>query len=184
MVLMCPAEGTYLLLFPDVFSISSQVRRKDRNMFSQRIVALVLAGLFAVVVFNACAQWSPAKTVVNLGDLSLAGAGTSGAPRPTGSSPGRDQLMNESSTNNSAMNNSSLNNSSLNNSSSNNSSSNDSLLNSSPIESSKSVQPIDLSGYSQDRRNKNLAGYKNIMYPIAESRGSTASTTGGGCGCG
>jgi hypothetical protein len=77
-----------------------------------------------------------------------------------------------------------LNNLSLNNSSSNNSSSNDSLLNSSPIESSKSVQPIDLSGYSQDRRNKNLAGYKNIMYPIAESRGSTASTTGGGCGCG
>ncbi len=148
-------------------------------MFSQRIVVLVLAGLFAIVIFNACAQWSPAKIVVNLGDLSLAGAGTSGAPRATDSSLADDQLMNESSTNNSTMNNSSSN-----NSSSNNSSSNDSLLNSSPIESAKSVQPIDLSGYSQDRRNKNLAGYKNIMYPIAESRGSTASTTGGGCGCG
>jgi hypothetical protein len=45
---------------------------------------------------------------------------------------------------------------------------------------------LDLSAYSRDRSNKNLTGYKNIMYPISESRGSTASTAGagGGCGCG
>lgn len=178
MVLMCPAEGTYLLLFPYVFSSLSHVRRKDRNMFSQRIVALVLAGLFAVIVLNACAQWSPAKTVVNLGDLSLAGKGASGAPRATDSSLADNPLMNESSTNNWAMNNSSLNNPAMNNSSINN------LILNSSIKGATSMQPIDLSGYSQDRRNKNLAGYKNIMYPIAESRGSTASTTGGGCGCG
>jgi hypothetical protein len=59
----------------------------------------------------------------------------------------------------------------------------------SPIESQQPAQSaalIDLSNYSKDRRNKNLAGYKNIMYPIAESRGSTTSTAGGsgGCGCG
>lgn len=44
---------------------------------------------------------------------------------------------------------------------------------------------LDLSSYSSDRANKNLTGYKNIMYPISESRGSTASTAGagGGCGC-
>jgi hypothetical protein len=47
---------------------------------------------------------------------------------------------------------------------------------------------LDLSGYSRDRTDKNLAGYTNIMYPITGSRGTTASTSGGGgggggCGC-
>jgi hypothetical protein len=42
---------------------------------------------------------------------------------------------------------------------------------------------LDLSGYARDRVNKNLAGYKNVMYPISGSRGSTTSTAGGG-GCG
>jgi len=42
---------------------------------------------------------------------------------------------------------------------------------------------LDLSGYSSDRVNRNLAGYTNIMYPISGSRGTTTSTSGGG-GCG
>jgi hypothetical protein len=42
---------------------------------------------------------------------------------------------------------------------------------------------MDLSGYSKDRVDRNLAGYTNIMYPISGSRGTTTSTAGGG-GCG
>ncbi|HWQ20245.1 MAG TPA: hypothetical protein VN455_10750 [Methanotrichaceae archaeon] len=44
---------------------------------------------------------------------------------------------------------------------------------------------INLSNYATDRRNNNLTGYTNIMYPIAESAGFTASAAGGGgCNCG
>lgn len=55
---------------------------------------------------------------------------------------------------------------------------------SAPESSGKPV--LDLSGYARDRSNKSLAGYKNIMYPISGSRGTTTSTAGGsgGCGCG
>jgi hypothetical protein len=48
------------------------------------------------------------------------------------------------------------------------------------------LRPLDLAAYGKDRMNKNLAAYKNIMYPISGSRGTTTSTAGGsgGCGCG
>jgi hypothetical protein len=73
---------------------------------------------------------------------------------------------------------------------------NSSLMDNSTTLSPAAVQPsagatessgktiLDLSGYARDRTNKNLTGYKNIMYPISGSRGSTTSTTGGGGGCG
>ncbi len=129
-------------------------------MFSIKIAALILEVLFVFMAFNASAQWSPGGMMVYMGDLNLAGSsGTSGAaPYAIGSS--RMNLP---------MNNSSMSNSSINNS----------TMNIAPI-----LMPLDLSYYASDRANKNLAGYKNIMYPIAESRGSTTSTAGSGCGCG
>ena len=131
-------------------------------MFSTKIAALILEVLFVFMAFNASAQWSPGGMMVYMGDLNLAGSpGSSGkAPYSLGS-----PLMNL------PMNNSSMSNSSMNNS----------TMNSAPA-----LVPLDLSRYASDRANKNLSGYKNIMYPIAESRGSTATTASGagGCGCG
>jgi hypothetical protein len=67
----------------------------------------------------------------------------------------------------------------------NNSSTNASSLNNTTIVNPSGLKPLDLSNYARDRVNKNLAGYKNIMYPISGSRGTTTSTSGGGgCGCG
>jgi hypothetical protein len=65
----------------------------------------------------------------------------------------------------------------------NNSSANATSLNNTTIAEPSGLKPLDLSSYAQDRVNKNLAGYKNIMYPISGSRGTTTSTSGGGCGC-
>ncbi|MDM7913355.1 MAG: hypothetical protein QUS09_09685, partial [Methanotrichaceae archaeon] len=52
-----------------------------------------------------------------------------------------------------------------------------------------SLQPtalpiVDLSSYGKDRRDGNLKGYTNIMYPLAESAGFTATAAGSGGGCG
>jgi hypothetical protein len=137
------------------------------------MIVAVLAALLFVMVFDVYAQWSPGKTVINLGDLNLAvpsdpTAKTSSAA----SSPIINSAGNGSDTINASMNNTTINN----------------TLTVSPIDSPQPAQSaalIDLSNYSKDRRDKNLAGYKNIMYPIAESRGSTTSTAGGsgGCGC-
>jgi hypothetical protein len=85
------------------------------------------------------------------------------------------------------MNNSSMSNSSLNNSINATSD----VLGIGPINptdpsqeaASNGKEVLDLSGYSRDRVNRNLAGYTNIMYPISGSRGTTTSTSGGG-GCG
>jgi hypothetical protein len=40
--------------------------------FSRKMMVAVLAVLLFVMVFDVCAQWSPGKTVINLGDLNLA----------------------------------------------------------------------------------------------------------------
>jgi hypothetical protein len=140
-------------------------------MFNSKIAVIILESLFVFMVFNASAQWSPGGTMVYMGDLNLAGStGTSGsAPYALISAP-IDLPMNNSSMVNSSMNNSTMYNSTMNNS---------------KMNSASSLAPLDLSRYASDRANKSLAGYKNIMYPIAESRGSTTSTAGGGgCGCG
>ncbi len=127
-------------------------------MFSKKaILALAVVILLSLFVFNACAQWSPGGMAVNLGDLRLtSSAGQAGT--------GTYQIGTTS-----------MNSPNMNNSSVNNSSAND----------RQPIKMIDLTGYARGRLNNNLTGYTNIMYPFAESRGSTTSTAGaGGCGCG
>jgi hypothetical protein len=139
--------------------------------FSRKMMVAVLAVLLFVMVFDVCAQWPPGKTVINLGDLNLAVP-----PKPTAQTPIVDSPITIPAGNSSDTINASMNNTTINN-----------TLTASPIESSQPMQSagiIDLSNYSKDRRDKNLGGYKNIMYPIAEARGSTASTSGGGSGGG
>lgn len=97
-----------------------------------------------------------------------------------------------------------LSNSSMNSSSINSSLVNSTVINSTARENNSSAylvssevsevasagkEVMDLSNYARDRSNKSLAGYRNVMYPITGSRGSTTSTSGGGgggggCGCG
>jgi hypothetical protein len=141
--------------------------------FSRKMMVAVLAALLFVMVFDVCAQWSPGKTVINLGDLNLA---VPPGPTAKAQSAASTPLIINPAGNGSDTVNASLNNTTINN-----------TLAASPIESLQPAQSaaiIDLSNYSKDRRDKNLAGYKNIMYPLAESRGSTTSTAGsGGCGC-
>ncbi len=130
-------------------------------MFSKKIELMALGLLFITLAFNACAQWSPGGMMVYMGDLNLAGTpGSIGVATPSISSSLINLPMNNSSMSNSSINNSTMN-------------------------SALVLVPLDLSRYASNRANKNLTGYKNIMYPLSESRGSTASTTGGGgCGCG
>ncbi len=157
------------------------------------ILALAIAALLAFFVLNACAQWSPGGTVVYMGDLNLAGnvgqsesgvyvIGSSGSQSSLGSSI--SPLMNDVPMDNSSMSNSPLNNSSINNASVSDTSINSVSVNDASIEEPRALAVMDLSSYAKDRNNKNLTGYTNIMYPFAESVGSTAGTTGGGgCGC-
>lgn len=141
-------------------------------MLSAKYEAMLLAVMFIALAYSASAQWSSGGEMVYMGDLNLAASSASSITSGKAvQALGGSQAILEA-TNNSSMNNSSLNNSSIN-----------ATTIDAPVSSGKNV--LDLSGYSRDRANKNLAGYKNIMYPISESRGSTTSTTsGGGCGCG
>ncbi len=150
-------------------------------MFSRKTtVALATAALFGLFVFNACAQWTPGGTVINLGGFEL---GTPASAESVSTKPYMigNQPSNDLSSNNLTMNSSTMNNSTMNNSTMNNSTMDSSQPTALPI--------ADLSGYGKDRREGNLKGYTNIMYPLAESAGFTASTatgggSGGGCGCG
>jgi hypothetical protein len=128
-------------------------------MFFAKFAATILGILFIVMAYNATAQWSPGGTMVNMGDLNLAApSAPSGVAPYAKDSPEIIQPP-------------------LNNSSMNNSSTNDGSIN-------NSIKPLDLSSYANDRVNNNLTGYKNIMYPISGSSGTTTSTAGGGGGCG
>lgn len=142
-------------------------------MFSAKFAATILGILFIFMVYNAVAQWSPGGTMVYMGDLNLAASSASDGVGPYAKvSPDIIQAP----SNNSSINNSSTNNSSINNSV---------PLSSSALMPSSGLKPLDLSSYASDRTKNNLAGYKNIMYPISGSRGTTTSTAGGGgCGCG
>lgn len=181
------------------------------------ILTLALTALLAFSVLDACAQWSPGGTVVYMGDLNLAGnvgqsergayvigsmasQGSSGSPASSGGlGSSSSQLANDVTVNNPSMNNSSMNNSSLDNSSINNASMNAVPTNAMPLniasmDAASTAEPqtvavLDLSSYAKDRVKGDLTGYTNIMYPFAESKGSTTSTAGGGgggggCGCG
>ena len=137
-------------------------------MFSAKFAAIILGVLFIVIAYNVTAQWSPGGSMVYMGDLNLAASSASNGAKVS-------PEMIQTPSNNSSM-----------NSSTNNSSINDSLIfSSSGKMSSPGLKPLDLSSYASDRTKNNLAGYKNIMYPISGSRGTTTSTAGGGgsCGC-
>lgn len=121
---------------------------------------MVLAVMFTALAYCASAQWSPGGNMVYMGDLNLAASSaSSGAASHALGSPVWDQMN---------LNNSSMNATSLNNTT---------------IDTPSRLKPLDLSNYAKDRVSNNLAGYKNVMYPISGSRGTTTSTSGGG-GCG
>jgi hypothetical protein len=147
-------------------------------MLSAKYAALALGVMFIALAFNASAQWSPGGGMVYMGDLNLAASSASSGKAVQ--ALGGSQAI-QVPTNNSSLNNSSINGTSIDNS----------TLVSPSIEvpcagtsQSSGKKILDLSGYSRDRTDKNLAGYTNIMYPISGSRGSTTSTSGGGGGCG
>jgi hypothetical protein len=140
-------------------------------MFSAKVVATTFGILFVIMAYNATAQWSPGGTMVYRGDLNLAASSASseGALNSDDSPKIIQQPLGNSSMNNSSMNNSTFNNS----------------MKFGTSNLTSGSKPLDLSGYARDRANDNLTGYKNIMYPISGSRGTTTSTSGsGGCGCG
>lgn len=166
-------------------------------MLNAKNAAVVLVTMLFALAFNASAQWSPGGAMVYMGDLNLAASSiSSGKDVPSSSSSPAQVAIN-----NSSMSNSSLNNASINANSTEDSNAIGQNAVQSPADSgSGQIKPIDttsvaaaavspgkevldLSGYSRDRVNRNLAGYKNIMYPISGSRGTTTSTAGGG-GCG
>jgi hypothetical protein len=131
-------------------------------------IAVMLFGLsLMVLAWNACGQWSPDAATVYMGDLNLALSSAS-----NGSAPANQPSLNNP-TSNTTINNATTNNTTANNTA---------VINS--LDEMSGMQPLDLSHYASDRTNKNLTGYKNIMYPISESRGTSTTTAGaGGCGC-
>jgi len=163
-------------------------------MLNANNMALVLLIMFFALAFNASAQWSPGGAMVYMGDLNLAASSVSSGKevQALGGSPAQAIM------NNSSMSNSSSNSTSINTTSTEGLNATDANAVLSPAGSEKdpldAANPslasdstgkkvLDLSGYSRDRVNRNLAGYTNIMYPISGSRGTTTSTSGGG-GCG
>ena len=142
-------------------------------MLNAKNAAVVLVAMLFALAFNASAQWSPGGAMVYMGDLNLAASSVSS---------GKDVPSSSSSPAQASMNNSSMSNSSLYNASINANSTEDfNATSTAAVSPGKEV--LDLSGYSRDRVNRNLAEYTNIMYPISGSRGTTTSTAGGG-GCG
>lgn len=153
-------------------------------MLSAKYAALTMAVMLAVLAGNAQAQWTPGGMMVYMGDLNL--------QAPSASSPSSVQSLGGSSGVQAAMA-SSLNNSSINGTSINGTAIDNSTMAAPAIAGGQAAalpsgkEVLDLSSYSTDRANRNLAGYKNIMYPITGARGTTTSTAGGGgggCGCG
>ncbi len=140
-------------------------------MLNTKKTAVVLLIMFFALAFNASAQWSPGGAMAYMGDLNLAlSSVTSGKDVQSPAS----QSANNSSLNNTSIN-ATLDNSTL--------VSPSSVIPSDVAAESSGKKVLDLSVYSRDRVNRNLAGYTNIMYPISGSRGTTTSTAGGG-GCG
>jgi hypothetical protein len=135
-------------------------------MFSRKTtVALVAAVLFGLFAFNACAQWTPGGMAINFGGFDLESTASAEIPGVKPYVIG-NQLANSLSSDNLTMNSSAMNNTTMDS-------------------SQTAVMPIaDLSSYGKDRRDGNLKGYTNIMYPLAESAGFTATAAGSGGGCG
>ena len=161
-------------------------------------VTLILMALFALLACDAFAWDLSTRAAVALGSGKLS--------VPSGVTA---QAANNSSTNTSFMNNTSMNSSAtgftsinisavsatsinLSSNASMNSSIADSTIATLSDSKNKLIEPVhkvpimDLSRYAKDRLNKKLGGYRNIIYPMAESSGFSATTSsgsGGGCGC-
>lgn len=142
-----------------------------------KYAALALGVIFIALAFNASAQWSPGGGMVYMGDLNLAASSVSSG-RAVQALGGFQAIPVP--TNNSSLNNNSNNGTTIDNSTQVGPSI---VVPCAGTSQSSGKKILDLSGYSKDRTDKNLAGYTNIMYPISGSRGSTTSTAGGG-GCG
>lgn len=122
---------------------------------------------------------SPSGTEVNLAGLKLIGDSTSSGSETLD----RSQMI-SSPIGNTSMNNTSINDSLINDTLINEISMNKTSIEITMANSSQStVRTIDLSHYASDRLSRDLIGYKNIQYPMAESSGFTASAAGGGGGC-
>ena len=150
------------------------------------MVVIVLLAIFTFLVLDAYATWSPTRSEVNLAAFKLLGSSStgSGESSPSITNQQKDNLSTNKSVANSSMMNNSINNSLIDTTLMNISSINNSAK-TSPTRSSQSVwSPVDLSNYGFGRMHNDLTGYRNIMYPMAESRGSSASTAGGGGCCG
>ena len=141
-------------------------------MFSNKPrAALVLMVMLAFLVLGAQAEEPQAKSMVHLGSFELASS--------------QAVLTNNSSISKSSITNISMNNSTVNNSSMSKVPVNSLSMNDKQMDTSAPAVPVvDLSNYGNDRKSKNLTGYKNIMYPMGESRGPPAAASGGGGGCG
>jgi hypothetical protein len=138
-------------------------------MFSAKYAAVALGVMFIALAYSASAQWSPGGAMVYMGDMNLVASSASSGSAAQALS-GSQEI--QAPTNNSSLNNSSINATTVD------------VLPSATAAEPSGKKILDLSSYARDRTNKNLAGYKNIMYPITGSRGSTTSTAGGGGGCG
>lgn len=163
-------------------------------MLNTKNTAVVLLIMFFALAFNASAQWSPGGAMVYMGDLNLAASSVSSGKdvQALGGSPVM-AIANDTSMSNSSSNSTSMNATSTDglDATGTNAVLSPAGLENGPVDPSDTSQAadspgkkvLDLSGYSRDRVNRNLAGYTNIMYPISGSRGTTTSTAGGG-GCG
>jgi len=145
-------------------------------MFSRKLIA-ALAIAACLLISGGYAQTISGASSVSLGALtqsSFSGLGTTG-PYSIGSMATKVPSVDSLPANSSPINGPSVNATMVNVSS----------INRPPAKALQTPAAINLSNYASDRRNKNLTGYTNIMYPIAESAGFTASAAGGGgCNCG
>lgn len=162
---MCPMRAHDLILY--IIFVLFRVRGNGLVFWNKPRGALVLIILFAFLVLGAQAEEPPTNSVMHLGSYGLAGS----------------QAL---SANDSPISNSSISNMSINSSTINNSSVNEMPIKSLSMSDKQMDKPlpvvpvVDLSGYAKDRKSKNLTEYKNIMYPMGESRGPPAGTSGGG----
>jgi hypothetical protein len=178
---MCPLAGTYLLFYY-CFRMEIIPYEEEAIIMLSAKYAATFAVLLAILAGSALAQWSPGGMIAYVGDFNLlaSSASSGGAVQALGGSSGAqaavDSAMNNSTVNATLMNSTTIGNSTIAVSAA--------AEPAQAPDASSGKEVLDLSSYSTDRVNRNLAGYKNIMYPISGSRGTTTSTSGGGGGCG
>lgn len=152
-------------------------------MLNTRDTTALLIAILLALAFSASAQWSPGGSMVYMGDLNLAMSSLSAKQANAPASTPAQSIANNTSVNATLPGgiNATGPNAALLPAESDANQANLGDQSATSAYSGKKV--LDLSGYSRDRVNRNLAGYTNIMYPISGSRGTTTSTSGGG-GCG